>query len=177
MATSGTEDLVLIGRVAGVHGLKGELKICPYSDAPEKLLDYSSLLLVAEGSNSAPVFHKVERARVQKNCAVVKLEGCGSRTEAEQLRFASIYVHEDDLPELDEDEFYFRELEGKLVQTEDGQVIGKITGLLAGGAQDILQIDNNSREYLIPLVSEFLIAIEEDAVIMSLPPGLLEINA
>ncbi|CAK8712141.1 MAG: 16S rRNA processing protein RimM [Candidatus Electronema aureum] len=175
--TNSAEELVLIGRVSGAHGLKGELKMRPYSGEPESLLSYSRLLLALGEPESTPILHKIERSRAHKSWAVVKLEDCNSRTEAEKLLFASIYVYEDDLPELDEGEFYLRELEGRFVKTEEGQVIGKIIGLLSGGAQDILQIDNNGKEYLIPLVPEFIVEIEEDAVIMSLPLGLLEINA
>lgn len=130
---------VLIGRVSGVHGLKGELRIRPYSDEPENLLRYSTLLLAVGEPKNTLVPYKIERARVQKSCAIVKLEACSSRTEAEQLRFALIYVHLNELPELGEDEYYLRDLEGRQVQTEDGQVIGKITGLLLNGAQDILK--------------------------------------
>jgi 16S rRNA processing protein RimM len=173
---SQADSLVLIGRVSGAHGIQGEVKIRPYSGEPQGLLRYKCLRLAINGQVVAPVTYKVERARVHKDWAVVKLAGCVDRTQAEQLLHAAVHVDAEELPELAEDEFYLRDLEGRQVKTEDGQLIGRITGLLLGGAQDIAQVENNGQEYLIPLVPEFILALEEDAVIMSLPPGLLEIN-
>lgn len=165
-----------MGRVSGPHGIKGELKIRPYSGEPESLLGCSSLLL-AVGENSEPKAWKVEQARAHKSWTLVKLEGCSDRSSAEQLQRADVYIHKDELPELEEGEFYLRDLEGKTVKTEDGSVIGVITGLLTGGAQDILQVENNGQQHLIPLVQEFVVSVNEDAVIMALPSGLLDINA
>lgn len=173
---SDDKGLVLLGRVSGAHGIKGELKIRPYSGEPESLLGYSSLLF-AVGETSEPKAWKVERARAHKSWALVKLEGCSERGCAEQLQRADVYIREDELPELEDGEFYLRDLEGKTVKTADGQVVGLITGLLTGGAQDLLQVSHDGQEYLIPLVPEFILSIEEDTVIMALPPGLLEINS
>lgn len=169
------KGLVLMGRISGAHGIKGELKIRPYSGEATGLLGCSRLLL-AVGENVEPKAWKVEQSRAHKGWALVKLEGCSDRSCAEQLQRADVYIHEDDLPELEEGEFYLRDLEGKAVKTEDGQVIGVITGLLTGGAQDVLQVTSKEQEYLIPLVPEFILGIEKDEVYMSLPPGLLEIN-
>lgn len=170
------KSLVLLGRVSGPHGIKGELKVRLYSGEPESLLGYSSLLL-AVGENAEPKAWKVEQSRAHKSWTLVKLEGCSDRSSAEQLQRADVYIHEDELPKLKEGEFYLRDLEGKLVKTEDGSVVGVITGLLNGGVQDILQVENNGQEHLIPLVPEFVVRVDEDALIMALPSGLLEINA
>ncbi len=170
------KGLVLMGRISGPHGIKGELKIRPYSGEPESLLGYSSLLLVV-GENAEPKAWKVEQSRAHKSWTLVKLEGCSDRSAAELLQRADVYIHEDDLPKLEDGEFYLRDLEGKTVKTEDGQIVGVIIGLLNGGVQDILQVENNGQEHLIPLVPEFVVRVDEDAVIMALPSGLLEINA
>uniref|UniRef100_UPI00405647DE ribosome maturation factor RimM n=1 Tax=Candidatus Electronema sp. TaxID=2698783 RepID=UPI00405647DE len=176
MDEDNNEGLVLMGRVSGPHGIKGELKVRPYSGEPESLLGYSSLLLVV-GENAEPKAWKVEQARAHKSWTLVKLEGCSDRSSAEQLQRADVYIHEDDLPELEDGEFYLRDLEGKAVKTEDGEIVGVITGLLSSGAQDLLQVTRNGQEHLIPLVPEFILGIEEDEVYMTLPPGLLEINS
>jgi 16S rRNA processing protein RimM len=170
------KGLVLMGRISGAHGIKGELKIRPYSGEPEGLLGCKCLLLAA-GADQEPKEWKVERSRAHKSWALVKLEGCSDRSCAEQFYRSDVYIHEDDLPKLEDGEFYLRDLEGKSVKTEDGQVIGVITGLLEGGGQDLLQVTGDGQEHLIPLVPEFILGIDEDEVRMSLPPGLLEINS
>jgi len=177
MSKAGTEDLVLIGRVTGAHALRGEVKIRPYSGEPENLRSYSCLLLAKDG-DAAPVPHKVIQVRMQKDCALVQLEDCRSRTEAEQFARAAVYVERDALPEPEEDEFYLRDLTGRQMKTSEGQLIGTIAGLLLGGGQDIAQVNGaDGQEYLIPLVPEFIVAVETEEVIVSLPPGLLDINA
>jgi 16S rRNA processing protein RimM len=177
MNRAGTEDLVLIGRVTGAHALRGEIKIRPYSGEPDSLRSYSCLLL-AKDNDAVPVPHKVVQVRKQKDCALVQLEDCRSRTEAELLARAAVYVERNALPVPDEDEFYLHDLTGRQMKTAEGQLVGTIAGLLLGGGQDIAQVNGaDGQEYLIPLVPEFIVAVEAEAVIVSLPPGLLEINA
>ncbi len=177
MSMADTEDLILIGKVTGPHALRGEVKIRPYSGEPESLRQYTCLLLALD-DNTAPTPHKVVQVRLLKGCALVQLDDCRSRTEAELLTRAAVYVRAEELSEPEEDEFYLRDLTGRQMKTADGQLIGTIVGLLLGSGQDIAQVMNTDKqEYLIPLVPEFIVAVEAEEVIVSLPPGLLDINA
>lgn len=170
------KDLVLVGKVTKAHSLRGEIKVHAFSGSPEMLVQYSEMFLVSKNC-TAPVLHQIERARIQKNAVLLQLKGCTDRNAAEQLVQAQVYVHEDALPEPEPDEFYLRELEGKLLKTQDGQTIGRIHSFLTNSMQDILRVKENGEEYLIPLIPEFLQAVTQDEVTVSLPPGLLEINS
>jgi 16S rRNA processing protein RimM len=171
------EDLVLIGKVTGPHALRGELKIRPYSGEPEKLRHYKYLLLAKE-RQAEPVLHKVSQVRLQKDYALVQLEDCRNRTEAEAFVRAAVYIRAEDLAAPAEDEFYLRDLIGKQMKSAEGQLIGTISGLLLGSGQDIAQvIGSEGQEVLVPLVPEFIVAVDTEAVIVSLPAGLLDINA
>lgn len=177
MSMADIEDLVLIGKVTGPHALRGELKIRPYSGEPKNLRHYRCLLLAEEGK-AEPVLHKVAQVRLQKDYALVQLEDCRNRTEAEAFARAAVYVRTADLAAPAADEFYLRDLTGKQMKTADGQLIGTIAGLLLGSGQDIAQVmDSNGQEVLIPLVPEFIVAVDTEAVTVSLPAGLLDINA
>jgi len=168
-------DLVLLGKVTKPHGIRGEVKVYPYSGEPENFLQYSRVLLAAS-EDAVPVPYKIERARVQKNIVLLQLENCVSRNDAETLVHSLLYVHEDELPEPAQDEFYLRDLEGRQMVTEQGQVIGRVSGILISGGQELALVTDGEHEYMIPLVPEFLVAIDENEVRVSLPPGLLEIN-
>ena len=168
-------NLVLLGKVTKPHGIQGEVKVYPYSGEPENFLQYSSILLAAD-EDSELVPCRIKRARVQKNSVLLMLDISSSRNDAEALVHSLVYLHEDNLPGLGQDQFYLRDLEGKQMVTEQGQVIGRVTAFLTGSGQDIARVKNGDQEYMIPMVPEFLIAIEEDEVRVSLPPGLLEIN-
>ncbi len=169
-------DLVPVGKVTKAHSIRGEIKVHPFSGSPETMTQYSEVFLTSDNCTT-PVIHQVQRARVQKNAVLLQLKGCTDRTTAEQLVQSQVSVHQDALPEPDPDEFYLRDLEGKILKTEDGQTVGRVHSFLANGAQDILRVKDNGKEYLIPLIPEFLQSVTEDEVTVSLPPGLLEINS
>jgi len=174
------KELVPVGKVTKAHSIRGEIKVHPFSGSPETMLRYRELFLAverAEDSSSAPAAYQVERARVQKNAVLLQLKGCRDRNAAEKLIGLQISVREDALPKLKSDEFYLRDVDGKLVKTEEGRIIGRISGFLTNSSQDVLRVTAANEEYLIPLVPEFLLAVEEDEVTLSLPPGLLEINS
>jgi 16S rRNA processing protein RimM len=175
------ENFVPLGKITKAHSIRGEIKVFPFSGSPERMLHYSELLLVSEDCEdcATSTTYRIERARVQKNAVLLQLEGCSDRNGAEKLVGSQVYVHKDALPELDPDEFYLNDLEGKLLKTTEGRAVGRITGFLANSAQDLLcvQGEQEDEEYLIPLIPEFLHAVDEDEVTVSLPPGLLEINS
>lgn len=168
--------LVPVGKVSKAHSVRGEIKVHPFSGDPQTMLQYTELLLASEDCGSTPSAYQVERVRVQKNAVLLQLKGCTDRNAAEKLVRLQVYVYEEALPKAAPDEFYLRELEGKVVKTKEGRTVGRISGFLANSAQDILCVTGNNEEYLIPLVPEFLRAVEENELTLSLPPGLLEIN-
>ncbi len=169
------DDFILLGKVTRAHGIRGEIKVYPYSDDPGNFRQYRVLYLAAgEDAPRRPFVN--EQARIQGNQVLLRLEGCVSRNQAEELVGEQVWLRREDLPEPAEDEFYLHELEGKLVVTEEGDAVGEVTGIMVTGAHDILVVRDGSREHLLPLVSEFLVRIEADRVVLNLPPGLLEIN-
>ncbi len=169
-------ELVLLGKITKPHGIRGEVKVYPYSGEPGDFSRFATILLAAD-ENAEPVAYRIKQARVQKNCALLQLEGCETRNDAEQLVQSLLYVYEEDLPELAEGEYYLRELEGKQIVTDDGRVLGRVSGIQNNGAQELARITDGKNEYVIPLVPEFLVSIGKDEVRVSLPPGLLEINS
>ncbi len=169
------DDFVLLGKVTRAHGIRGEIKVYPYSGDPGNFKKYRTLYLSA-GADTARRAFVCQGARIQGNQVLLRLEGCGDRDQAQRLVGREVWLRREDLPELDEDEFYLHELEGRLVVTNQGDEVGRVTGILATGAHDILVVRDGTREHLVPLVAEFLVRIEDDRVVLDLPPGLLEIN-
>ncbi|MCI5223341.1 MAG: 16S rRNA processing protein RimM [Candidatus Electrothrix sp. AR4] len=175
MAEVAVENLVLLGKVTKAHSIRGEVKVFPYSGDPESFLRYTQILLAAEHDATA-VAYRVERVRRQKNAVLLQLANCSSRNDAELLVRFLVYVYAEDLPEPEQDEFYLRDLEGRIMKTDEGRILGRVTGFLSNGGQDIVQVKDGAQEYLIPLAPNFLLALDEKEVVVSLPPGLLEIN-
>lgn len=159
------------GKIVTTHGIKGEVKIMPYTDYPELLCEFDRLFL---GKNHEEI--NVERSRVFKNMVIAKLEGYDTPEAAEKLRNKILYMHRDDL-ELDEDTYFIQDLIGIEVSDADsGFVYGKITDVMQTGANDVYVIQGKDREYLVPAIPEVVITTNIDENTMTIRPleGLFE---
>lgn len=159
------------GKIVTTHGIKGEIKIMPYTDYPELFCEFDRLFL---GKNHEEI--NVERSRVFKNMVIAKLEGYDTPEVAEKLRNKILYMHRDDL-ELDEDIYFIQDLIGIEVSDADsGFVYGKITDVMQTGANDVYVIQGKDREYLVPAIPEVVITTNIDENTMTIRPleGLFE---
>jgi 16S rRNA processing protein RimM len=128
-------DLVLLGRIAGAQGLKGEVRINSFTANPEDIAAYGALA-GADGRQFV-----VERVRHLKGGAVVAvLAGVRDRGAAEALHGTELYVAREQLPETDTDEWYYEELVGLKAVSPEGEVLGKVLSVQNFGAGDLLEI-------------------------------------
>lgn len=166
---------ILLGKITRPHGIRGEVKIHPYSGQPENFLGYREILVGSEDQEER-IPYTVEQRRVQGRLAVLRLKGCDSRTKAEALAGHEVWLRRSDLPKPGEDEYYLAELEGKAAVSADGLPLGRITGIMDTPAHAILIVTGRGREYLVPVHTGVVTSIDEEQVVLRLPPGLLEIN-
>lgn len=158
------------GKIVTTHGIKGEVKIMPYTDSPELLCEFDRLFI---GKDKSELF--IERARVAKNMVIAKIEGIDTVEAAEKFRNKILFMHRDDL-ELDEDTYFIQDLIDMEVKDADsGFVYGKITDVLQNGANDVYVIKGD-REYLVPAIPDVVISTDIDSNIMLIRPldGLFE---
>ncbi|MDE6034389.1 MAG: ribosome maturation factor RimM [Ruminococcus sp.] len=149
------------GKIVNTHGIRGEVKIMPYTDVPEILCEFDRLFL-----NKQEIF--IERARVAKGMVIAKLEGVDTPEQAEKLRNKVLYMHRDDL-ELEEDTYFIQDLIGiEVKDVETGEIYGKITDVLQTGANDVYVISGTDREYLIPAIADVVISTDIDNNIMTI---------
>lgn len=177
MASAGgaAGEYILLGKITKVHGIRGEVKVYPFSGQPENFLNYRDILLGAENSEHR-VPYRVDKVRIQGRQVLLQLAGCATRADAEALVGRQVWLRRQDLPALEHDEFYLLDLEGKKVVTIGGLELGEVTGVLQTAAHDILSITGQSQEYLIPVEKSFIVRIGEEEVVLDVPPGLLDIN-
>jgi 16S rRNA processing protein RimM len=97
---------------------------------------------------------------------------------AEPLGGSEVWVDKHSLPDLPAGEYYWHDLIGLRVATEQGRQLGRVADLFATGGHDILVVTGTGQEYLIPLKKEFLLQVDVAAGVLTVapPPGLLEIN-
>lgn len=129
------ERLILVGRVAGAFGVKGEVRITAYTEDPLSLLDYGPLLR-EDGSPGLTL----GAGRAAKNDFIGRAEGVSTREDAEALRGLKLYVPREALPPPDEDEFYLSDLIGLAVVSAEGEAMGRIKSVQDFGAGDLLEI-------------------------------------
>lgn len=166
---------ILLGRITKPHGIRGEVKVYLYSEEPENFLQYGEILLAPENSDER-IPYRVVKARIQGKQVLVQFEGCTSRSEAETLVGMAVWLDRQDLPELAEDEFYLADLEGKKVVTREGRELGEVSGVIPTAGHDILAVTGTGEEFLIPLHESYFVRLDDDEVVLDVPPGLLEIN-
>ena len=139
---------VTLGRVSGVFGLKGWLKVQSYTEPRANIAQFGVWLLRMNGVDSP---FDVEDGHSHGGSVVAKLRGLDDRDRALEWVGAEIVVERERLPALAANEFYWTDLEGLEVRTTAGEVLGKVDHLLATGANDVLVI-GGSPQHLIPFI-------------------------
>ena len=141
-------ERVTVGRVSGAYGVRGWLKVRSDCEPAEQLLGYSPWQLETDGDWRS---HVLEAGRVHGAGLVVKLAAVDDRERARALVGADIAVDRSQLPALEVGEHYWADLIGLAVVTRDGESLGRVTGLMATGANDVLVV-GGERERLVPFI-------------------------
>ncbi len=153
------------GKIVTTHGVKGEVKIMPYTDTPELLCEFERLFIE---KNMDEIY--IEKSRTAKNMVIAKIEGVDTVEQAEKLRNKVLFMHRDDL-ELDEDTYFIQDLIGMEVKDADTNFeYGKITDVLQNGANDVYVVKGAEREYLVPAIPDVVISTNVDGNIMLIRP-------
>jgi 16S rRNA processing protein RimM len=136
MPQNRSDERVCVGVVAGAHGLRGLLRVRPFTDVPEDVAAYGPVETEDRGRRLT-----LEIAnRVGKGIILVRANGIADRTAAEALKGVRLYVARDMLPAPDEDEFYHTDLIGLAAETGDGEPVGRVRAIHDFGAGDSLEI-------------------------------------
>lgn len=141
----GPERLIL-GRITGLYGVRGWVKVYSYTDPRENILRYSPWQLGLGGRWREA---EVQGGRVHGKGVIAKLEGCDDRDAAAGLMGAEIAIRREQLEPLEAGEFYWADLIGLTVINEDGLRLGVVDHLFETGANDVLVV-RGERERLIP---------------------------
>ncbi len=140
------QQLLDAGEFVGAHGVRGELKLLPWTDSPDFLLDFDRLSIDGR-------WYEVERSRVQKTCLLVKLRGVDTVEAAARLVKKIAKIDRDDAP-LPEGAHYIADLIGLRVLA-DGEAIGRITDVLSMPGNDVYVV-RGKHSYMIPVVRQFV---------------------
>jgi 16S rRNA processing protein RimM len=156
------EKLVVMGRITAPFGIKGWVKVHPFTAAAKNLLGYPRwwVLRGAEWQE-----HEVAEARAQMEMVAARLAGCEDRDAAAGFRGAEIAVPRSELPQTQPEEHYWADLMGLAVVNGESQELGSIVGILQTGANDVLVVQG-SRERLVPFIAEVIREVDRAAGIV-----------
>ena len=156
------DDLIVVGKIFSVHGVRGEVKVFSFTDPIENLLDYRNWTLRREG-----VVKQVElvSGRSTQKDLVAKLKGLDDRDEARLLSGYEICISRSLLPDLTEDEYYWYQLVGLKVINQDEQLFGTVDHLLETGANDVMVVKPcvgslDDRERLLPYTGQCVLKVD-----------------
>lgn len=158
------EDLFRIGVITEPHGVRGEVKVFPTTDEPERIKKIKEIIL--DDGKEKRMVHP-EAVRHQKNMLLIKFKEFNDRDEAERLRKKELYVSREYASPLREDEYYISDLIGLKIIDEDDREIGTLKDVLQTGANDVYQIlKNDGKELLLPAIRQCVLQIDMEVKIM-----------
>jgi len=147
--STSTDDMVVMGRVVGAYGVKGWIKVQPYTESIENLCDYESWWI---GRAGEWVEREVLDAAVHGATVLAQLEGLADREAAALLKGSEIAVPRAALPPPEENEHYWADLIGLAVVNVQGEALGRVAGHVHNGAHDVMRVEHDGGERLIPYV-------------------------
>ncbi|MBN3526163.1 ribosome maturation factor RimM [Paenibacillus apiarius] len=170
------EKLFNVGKVVNTHGIRGEVKVFPQTDFPDVRFAQGSELLLQHPETQSTLSVTVERSRLHKNMYIVKLKQFDNINDVEKYKGWMLKVSEAQLVELPEDEYYYHEIIGCRVVTDEGGELGVIDEILAPGANDVWVVKpSKGKPILIPVIDDVLlnVDVEGKVVTVHLMEGLI----
>jgi 16S rRNA processing protein RimM len=169
------EELIPVGKIIDTHGIKGQVKVHSYSGNADSLGSTRSVIL----KNPAGVLCEfaVKGFKANSGRFIVTLADLDDINMALPHVGSEICLKRCQLPELENDEFYWSDLIGLQVMTEDGTLLGSIADIFETGSNDVYVVRDGTREYLIPAIAEVIKVIDPAGgkVIIRPLDGLLDL--
>tara|TARA_Y100001933_G_C18978837_1_gene555816 strand:+ start:51 stop:557 length:507 start_codon:yes stop_codon:yes gene_type:complete len=162
-----------VGKIANTQGLKGHLKIYPYTNDKEEFEDFDYLMIEKEGDRK----FEVKTIRYQKKMVIVLFEGFSNINEVEKYKNREVYFMREDLGDFDEHTFMFSEVVGYDVVDKEKGKVGKIKKVHASAAHELIVVEKEDGEtFMIPCVKAFILGFNHSAKEMNvkLIEGMIE---
>ena len=157
------EARAIIGKVLSAHGVRGQVKIRPLTDYPERYLDMDNLSLYRDGQLIGA--YPIEQVRSTPNdYFLVALEGVTDMDQAEALRGCTVEILKSERTQLPEGEYWISDLIGLDAKSDEGIRLGKVRDIVSSGASQLIVItDDEGKEHMVPANGEFLLDADLNA--------------
>ena len=167
------EEYFEIGQIVNTFGIKGEVKVVPFTDDIERFEELNSIYVV---KNKQLIEYEIEQIKYHKNMIILKLKNVEDMNTAEKLKGCYIQIHRKDARELPEGTYFIADIIGSQVITDDGKILGIVDDIYNTGAKDIFVVkDEMGKQILLPHIEEVIlnIDVEKQIVTVHLLEGLV----
>lgn len=155
-----------IGKIVSTHGLNGELKIYPWCDPLSFICNFKNIYLDQFGEKKLEVL----KCRIQKNVGVIKFKNIKTIEEASKYLGKIIYINRNDA-RLDKNEFFIQDIIGlNVFDFDTNKFYGKVNDIFKTGANDVYEIIDNNKKYLLPAIKEVIIETNIEDNILRIRP-------
>ena len=163
------DKYIEIGKIVNTYGIKGQLKIVPYTDNIKRFEKLKKIYINEKE-------YLIENVKYIKNIVILKLQGINTIEQAEEYRNLYIYIDKKDAIKLPKDTYFIRDLIGIEVYTNDGEKLGRIDDIFKTGSNDVYVVRNSlGKQILLPAISSVIekIDLENKKGIVNLIKGLI----
>ena len=165
-------DKTLVGKIINTHGIKGNVKIYPYTDNPERFKDLDYLLI---GEDFKEL--RIVDMFIQKGFVYIRFEGYEDINKILDFVNSNVYIYDKDRVKLPDDRYFISDIVNMEVHDLEGQLLGKVTDVIENLANDLFQVQNrNGKIFYLPARKEFIKEIDVDKKVIIIDPieGLLD---
>lgn len=162
------KKFLMIGQVVKPQGVRGEIKVLPLTDDPERYLDLEYVFTDEKGTQQM----EVTGARIREGFAYITLEGVEDRDQAERMRNMFLYIDRANAAPLPEGRYYVADLIGMKVVDEKGEELGKLVDVMQAGGNDVYEV-KGARVFRFPALKKALANVDIENEIMTLDSEIL----
>ena len=152
------EDFLQVGVITATHGIRGEVKVFPTTDDPERFLDLETVYL---DTGREKKLLTISSVKFFKQFVILKFKEFDNINDVEPFRKKSLLVTRDQAVPMEEDEYFIAVLIGLRVITDEDKVLGELTDVLETGANDVYKVtDENGKEILLPAIKDCILSVD-----------------
>lgn len=168
------EQFLRVGVISSTHGVRGEVKVYPTTDGPERFEELEAVLLDTGGGH---LRLEIEHVKYFKNQVILKFKGYDSINDIEHYKGKDLLISREDAVPLGENENYIGDLLGMTVVTDEGELLGELKDVLETGANDVYVVETpGKKEILLPAIRDCILEVdvEEKRMLVHVMEGLLD---
>lgn len=169
------EEMFRVGVISSTHGVRGEVKVFPTTDDPQR---FRRLREVTLDTGREQLVMKIQNVKFFKNMVILKFEGYDNINDIECYKGKELWIHRSQAGNLKKDEYFIADLVGMTVTEEDGHVLGTLSDVIQTGANDVYVVKMESgKELLLPAIRQCILKVDVESGQMRvhLLPGLMDL--